>query len=555
MSVLAAIANRLYGASALAARARFEMAAADPTAAQRDILLRIVRQNADSATGMEYGFSAIRSVADFRARVPKSDYESVRPKMERMAAGEVGLLTSHEVERFEPTGGSSGASKLIPYTSALLAEISAATMPWVFDLLQHRPALRDGTAYWAVSPTARQARVTSGGTPIGMEHDSDYFPRFVRALLDRVLGTPRALARAPDIATCRYLTLRALIARKDLSFISVWNPSFLTLLATALDERFSMLLRDLESGELSVPLDSGLRDELRRALPARPHVARDLKRRFGRKPPEDLGAMWERLDLISCWAGGHASRALEVMRRRFPEVAIQAKGLLSTEGVVSFPLAMAGGSVAAVSSHFLELVPDDSTGEEAESIGVEAAELGRTYRVLLTTSGGLYRYATRDLVRVDGWYRRAPVLAFVGRSDAASDVAGEKLTPRFAETVIVSALAEIGVDAAFAMLAPVWRSSETPHYALFVECAALDAERLATAVETRLREAHHYSLCRELGQLSGVRAVVVEDGDARYERGCLARGQRAGSIKPVALDARPGWDVDFMRRAPASAVA
>ena len=55
MTVLAAIANRLYGASALAARARFEMAAADPIGAQRDILLRILRQNADSAAGKHGG--------------------------------------------------------------------------------------------------------------------------------------------------------------------------------------------------------------------------------------------------------------------------------------------------------------------------------------------------------------------------------------------------------------------------------------------------------------------------------------------------------------------
>jgi GH3 auxin-responsive promoter len=312
------------------------------------------------------------------------------------------------------------------------------------------------------------------------------------------------------------------------------------------------LLRDLDSGELSVPLESGLRAALERALPARPHIARDLNRRFGRKPPQNLTAIWERLDLISCWTDGHAARALDAMRHRFPGVAVQPKGLLSTEGVVSFPLTMAGGSVAAVSSHFLELVPDDSAGEV---IGVEDVELGRTYGVLLTTSGGLYRYSTKDLVRVEGWYRRAPVLTFVGRSDAASDLAGEKLTPRLVEDVIASTLSEIGIGVPFVMLAPVWRASETPHYALFVECGALDAERLATAVETRLREAHHYALCRDLGQLSAVRAVVVEDGDAAYERGCLARGQRAGSIKPVALDARLGWDLEFTRRVPASAVA
>src|SRR5262249_12915965 len=157
------------------------------------------------------------------------------------------------------------------------------------------------------------------------------------------------------IATCRYVTLRALLARPDLAFISVWNPSFLTLLAAMLDECFPALLRDLESGELTVPLERRLRDELRRALPAKPGIARDLGRRFGLRAADDLGAIWERLDLISCWAEGHAARALGAMRQRFPSVAVQAKGLLSTEGVVSFPLATAGGAVAAVSSHVLEL--------------------------------------------------------------------------------------------------------------------------------------------------------------------------------------------------------
>ena len=552
MNVATAIANRTYGAYALSARVRFERATANPARAQREILFRILRQNATSETGRELGFGTIQSVAEFRKRVPIRDYDAIGPAIDRMAAGESRVLTDHHVRCFEPTGGSSGTSKLIPYTEALLSEISEATMPWVFDLLHHGGAIRNGTSYWAVSPPARRERVTPGGTPIGMEHDSDYFPRFVRAMLDRVLGTPRELARIPDVATCRYVTLRALLARPDLAFISVWNPSFLTLLASSLDECFPALLRDLESGELSVPLASDLRGALTHALPARPRLSRELRCRFGRTPPENLGAVWERLDLISCWADGHAARALEVMRQRFPSVAVQAKGLLSTEGVVSFPLTRAGGAVAAVSSHFLELMPDDGA---TEAIGVENADVGRTYEVVLTTSGGLYRYRTKDLVRVDGRYRRAPVLTFVGRSDAASDIAGEKLTPQLVERVITSACKALGVRPTFAMLAPVWRQTETPHYALFAECGPLEAARLAAAIEARLCDAHHYALCRELGQLDAVRPVAVEQGEATYERGCLVRGQRAGSIKPVALDARLGWDGDFIRRAPASAVA
>ena len=552
MSIVAAFANRAYGLAALAAHSRFERAARDPATAQRAILLRILRRNAETDVGTEYGFRTIRTAEDFRRRVPLSDYDSIRHSVERMAAGEAGVLTSDPLRCFEPTGGSSGASKLVPYTNTLLAEISAATLPWVFDLLRHRPRLRNGSAYWAVSPPARQAHVTTGGIPIGLEHDSDYFPRFVRAMLDRVLGTPRATARVPDVAACRYVTLRALLARPDLAFISVWNPSFLTLLSDAFDEHFPRLVSDLETGVLSIALEPSLRAELAAALPARASLARELRYRFGRRPPDDLGLVWEQLELVSCWADGHAARSLHAMRRRFPRVAVQGKGLLATEGVTSFPLHAAGGTVAAVSSHFLELLPDDGGGE---ATGVFDAEVGGVYEVLLTTSGGLYRYRTRDLVRVDGWYRRAPVFSFVGRSDAASDLAGEKLTPRFVEETITAALRETDVGAPFAMLAPVWLPDETAHYALFVDGSDSDAIRLAHAVERRLRQAHHYDLCRSLGQLDAVRGVAVSDGEATYERVCLARGQRAGSIKPVALDARLDWETHFARPVPAMAVA
>src|SRR5207253_83294 len=112
-----------------------------------------------------------------------------------------------------------------------------------------------------------------------------------------------------------------------------------------------------------------------------------LRRRFGGRPPEDLGALWPRLALISCWSDGHAQRAIAAMRTRFPRVELQGKGLLATEGVVSFPLLDAGGSIAAVTSHFLEFV--EPNGSDAR--GVEELETGRTYEVLLTTSGGLYR--------------------------------------------------------------------------------------------------------------------------------------------------------------------
>lgn len=536
MSASARVATALYRAAAAPASARFARALRDPAAAQSAILHRILRQNRETEFGRAHGFAHIRTAADLRARVPVRDFAELGDWMRRAGDGQPNVLTAAPVRFVEPSGGTSGLLKEVPYTQPLLAEFSAATMPWIADMLRSRPALRGGQAYWAVSPPARRRERTAGGVPVGMEHDSDYFPPFVRALLDGLLGVPRAVSRIPHLAACRRVTLRALLAMPGLAMISVWSPSFLTLLAGALDEAWDELLREMETGRLSADLDPSLRAELERSLPARPDIASRLRRRFGRRAPEDLGQVWPRLALISCWADGHAGRALDAMRRRFPRVEVQGKGLLATEGVVSIPLFCADAPVAAVTSHYLEFLPD---GDADAARGVHQLEPGATYEVVLTTGGGLYRYRLKDRVRVEGMLERTPTLRFTGRADRASDLAGEKLTPELVEHVLAQAAAETGIHPPFALLSPSW--GDPPRYRLYAQAPPDDARTLAAAVERILLGAHHYGLCRALGQLSAIEGVAVADGERVYERVCTARGQRAGSIKPPALDAGEEW--------------
>jgi hypothetical protein len=224
------------------------------------------------------------------------------------------------------------------------------------------------------------------------------------------------------------------------------------------------------------------------------------------------------------------------MRRRFPRVEVQGKGLLATEGVVSIPLLGGGAPVAALASHYLELLDP----RDGSALRPEDADVGGTYEVALTTGGGFYRYRLRDLVRVEGRLHRAPRLSFVGRADRASDIAGEKLTAPLVERALAAAARAAGVSASFAMLAPAW--TPAPHYRLYVEAPDAAAHGLALALDRELLGAHHYALCRSLGQLGPVRGVSVRGGERTYERACAERGQRAGAVKPPALEATPGWE-------------
>src|SRR5205085_4734172 len=122
---------------------------------------------------------------------------------------------------------------------------------------------------------------------------------------------------------------------------------------------------------------------------------------------EPLRRIWPRLALISCWADAAAGQFLAELRQLFPEVEIQPKGLLATEGFVSFPLTDKPGAALALRCHFFEF-------EELGGRCRLAHELDRggRYRVVVTTAGGLYRYQLGDEVEVVGFLHQCPLIRF-----------------------------------------------------------------------------------------------------------------------------------------------
>ena len=76
--------------------------------------------------------------------------------------------------------------------------------------------------------------------------------------------------------------------------------------------------------------------------------------------------------------------------------------------------------------------------------------------VVLTTGGGLYRYQLRDEVEVVGFFRRCPLLRFLGKSDRVSDLVGEKLAEAHVQGVLDRLLAAAELQPRFALLVPVF---------------------------------------------------------------------------------------------------
>jgi len=538
------LANTLWALASAPKALRFHWALRDTAGTQRRVLQRILRANADSDVGQRYDFAAINSVAAYQERVPLTTYDDIADDVDRIAAGQDGVLTTDPVRLLEPTSGSTAATKWIPYTDTLQKEFQRAIAPWIVDLFRRRPDLLSGSAYWSVSPIGDRPEETEGGVPVGFADDSDYLGSRQAALVRRVMAVPSCVQRIRDVETFRYVTLLGLLRSPDLALISVWNPTFFTLLLDRLPDWGRSLANDVARGLISPPgsLPSSVRNQLEAQWGPRPERAAAVRTALNADAPRRYRLLWPTLRVVSCWADGPASAPAEELRALLPQAHLQPKGLLATEGVVTIPMTAAPAPVPAVRSHFFEFQPADG----GAPVLIDELDTGAEYDVVLTTGGGLYRYRLRDRVNVVGHWKGVPCLRFVGKTDKVVDRFGEKLNARHVQNVLDRIFSAHNLTPDFALLAPDDR--DPPGYTLFLEAAAPDSvlHTVGHEVETGLRNNYHYDYCRRLDQLAPLQLFrVTGDAASTYLERCVAGGQRAGDVKPTALHPATDWRRHF----------
>lgn len=528
---MATAANSAWLASCLPEYRRFRNAFGRVAEEQAGVLNEILRKNEESEFGRCHAFSKIRDVREYREHVPLREYEDYRGCVDRIAKGDAQVLTCEPVRLFEPTSGSASAAKWIPYTASLQKEFQRGIRAWVADMFLHNPSLLHGAAYWSVSPAETSIQVTPSGIPVGFADDSEYVGGLQRKLVQSVMAVPASIRKLGDMEAFWYTTLLHLVRCPNLRLISVWSPSFLTLLMDRLSEYYDRLAHDVPA----------LKSTSRASTPGERHAL-----------------LWPHLRMISCWTDGNSALAARRLTTLFPQARICGKGLIATEGFVSFPWEAREAAVLAVRSHFLEFLPADSNGDPDASHPQLTHELerGQHYSVVVTTGGGLYRYHLGDLVEVVGQEQQCPLVRFIGRRQIA-DWCGEKLHEAHVTRVLADAFDSVGVMPSFAMLA-CDTSATVPNYVLYLEAAVAHPQsqagvaraehvfsQIAESIESGLQENFHYRYACELGQLGRLRIFAARNAEASYLAECIARGQRAGNVKSVALDSHDGWTEKF----------
>ena len=494
----------------------FETASKNPADFQKHKLDLYIEKNKETAFGVTHNFSTIKSIEDYKKAVPLSDYDKLSPWVNRLIDGEKRVLTSEPVKIFELTSGSISANKYIPYTDSLLQEFSSAMAPWMYNVYNHCNGLIGTNSYWSVSQVSSIREKTKSGISIGFEDDSEYFTFLERWAFKQLNAVPTTVAREPNHHEWELKTLVYLVEAGELGLISVWSPTFAIGLIEALEKRVNEVLPHLSKGRAQI---------LRQACA---------------KNKIDTKLLWPSLRLISSWADGPSAAFIPKLQALFPYVYIQPKGLMATEGVISFPLWNQSGCVAAILGHFLEFLPH---GEEEKTVCAHQLEVGGLYSPVITTGGGFYRYHLKDTIKCVGHFNQLPLIKFEQKLDRVSDMVGEKLNAHFVYEIFNKISESMQLPAGFSMLAPLYEDSS---YRLYIECDQnVNLDLLAKYFDEALSVSHHYGHARKLGQLKPLSVKRIKNGHNLYEDHLVSLGIKRGDIKPTLLDSRPGWEKIF----------
>ena len=368
------------------------------SAEQERVLFDMIESARNTEFGRRHGFSEIKSIDDFRRRVPVSEYEDYSDEIERMKDGEADVLFPGKPAAFVISTGTTGAPKYIPESKAgsavkLIVEILRFIE---FAVIAGSSAAANMKIFTVTNPAVYG--MTRGGIPAGAAsgQGAANYP----AAKGRMLPPPEFLRMTGlSIPTTNYLLMRMALADREITGIISNNVAHIHRLFMDAEAQAEQLIRDIRNGEISVDMGEADAAALAPYTAANPERAAELMQILSETGGFPIRRIWPNYGMTICWLSGSVGHSAKEFRKLFPENAkLIDWGYGASEG--KFTVSTAAGQSAgltAVFGYFFEFLPLDG----GTPLLLSEVREGVPYELILTSYSGLYRYNIHDIVRFE----------------------------------------------------------------------------------------------------------------------------------------------------------
>ena len=217
--------------------------------AQTRTLLGLLALNGDSRFSRDHRLDGVRTVSQFRRRLPVADYEYFRPYIEEVKAGRTDSLLGpkNRLLMFSLTSGTTSQSKYIPITERFLSDYRSGWQVWGIQAIDAHPGIN--SRHILQFSSDYDLFRTPGGTPCG--NISGLVAACQKPIVRTMYTVPGIVSKIRDSDSKLYTAMRLAIADRHVGMVMTANPSTLIQLAKLADARKEDLIRDIADGTLS----------------------------------------------------------------------------------------------------------------------------------------------------------------------------------------------------------------------------------------------------------------------------------------------------------------
>ena len=396
----------------------------------KQVLFKILNRNKKCKYGKEYNFTSIKSIDEYKDKVPITNYASYEKYIEEMLRGEKNILVAEDVEYFGHTSGTTGKQKLVPVTKKS-REVGSKYMA----LLLEKFAYNNFKEQWNYGRGLMLADTvmttySEGGVPIcsatsgGMDA--------IKPILPKIYTSPYEVMKIKDKNAALYLHLLFALKDKNLTYISgVFISNVLDALRV-LEDNSQLLVRDIRRGTINRNLNIGGETRKKLSKYLRPNAGRadEIELEFSKGFEGICRRIWPKLIYIASVTGANFSIYDDMVNYYTGSIPIYSPAYASTEAMIGInPYISKIRYVIIPDTAFYEFIPvKESNKENPKTYCIDELKVGEKYEIVITSYAGFYRYRLGDVVKVVDYYNNSPEIEFLYRKNQALNMVSEKTT-------------------------------------------------------------------------------------------------------------------------------
>lgn len=415
-----------------------------PIEVQQELFQDMMQEVEGTSFGRDHGLKGVRTLADFRKAVPIRTYVELEPYIARARTGESDVLWPGKVKWFAKSSGTTaGASKFIPVTKEALEGC-------------HYKGGKDLLAlYYQNIPEANLfdgKHLIVGGTA-GLDGGRGVYTGDLSAIIIKNLPFWVELKRTPN---------------REIALLQDWDEKIERMARATIDQDV-VILAGVPSWTLLL-----------------------IKRVLEMAGEEELKKVWPNLQLFM-----HGGVSFKPYKRQYDNLVPDGslhyfETYNASEGFFGLQDRVGADDMLLMLDYGIlyEFMPLEEYGKpNPQTVGLEEVELGVNYALVISTTGGLWRYLIGDTIRFTS---RAPYrIQVTGRTTHFINAFGEELIVENADEAIRYASLQTGAQVTEYTAAPIYmEASENGGHEWVVEFDVPPADMLAftTLLDARLKE-------------------------------------------------------------------